>query len=215
MKTVSEPPRSCRRTQRFTASGGGVTPARGECTAQTEAARDLLMECKAEGINTATDKPPHCRSCSTSAHGPQAAQRAHRHSRTIDSAEPERAAQAPLQREGSHAHAEGHQRQQEEIDLGDPASCCPSGMTTPQAWTRYQNGGVDKYASWDKPYPIRGRPQRTRRIWTGIEGWMEGMELPGHRGPGWRRRNHERNAHPGWPGWAFRSWFRLLSAGPR
>lgn len=40
-------------------SGGGVTLGGGECTAQPEAARDLLRECKAEGINTAIETCGH------------------------------------------------------------------------------------------------------------------------------------------------------------
>ena len=43
----------------YSMSGGGVTLGGGECTAQTEAARDLLMECKAEGINTAIETCGH------------------------------------------------------------------------------------------------------------------------------------------------------------
>lgn len=40
-------------------SGGGVTLGGGECTSQPEAARDLLMACKGEGINTAIETCGH------------------------------------------------------------------------------------------------------------------------------------------------------------
>lgn len=40
-------------------SGGGVTLGGGECTSQPEAARDLLMACKDEGMNTAIETCGH------------------------------------------------------------------------------------------------------------------------------------------------------------
>nr|WP_278862115.1 choline TMA-lyase-activating enzyme [Enterocloster clostridioformis] len=43
----------------YSMSGGGVTLSGGECTSQPEAARDLLMACKGEGINTAIETCGH------------------------------------------------------------------------------------------------------------------------------------------------------------
>lgn len=40
-------------------SGGGVTLSGGECTSQPQAAKNLLMACKAEGINTAIETCGH------------------------------------------------------------------------------------------------------------------------------------------------------------
>ena len=43
----------------YSMSGGGVTLGGGECTAQPEAARELLMACKSQGINTAIETCGH------------------------------------------------------------------------------------------------------------------------------------------------------------
>lgn len=178
----------------YSMSGGGVTLGGGECTAQTEAARDLLMECKAEGINTAIETCGHIKTDKLL----QIAEYVDLFLFDIKHMDPKRHNELTgigneqilqnlkelLKRRYNvkvrMPMLKGINDSKEEIDQviqfllpfrDDPNF---KGVDL----LPYHKMGVGKYAQLDKTYPIEGDPSLSKEDLDRIEGWMKEWNFP-------------------------------------
>lgn len=178
----------------YSMSGGGVTLGGGECTAQTEAARDLLMECKAEGINTAIETCGHIKTDKLL----QIAEYVDLFLFDIKHMDPKRHNELTgigneqilqnlkelLKRRYNvkvrMPMLKGINDSKEEIDQviqfllpfrDDPNF---KGVDL----LPYHKMGVGKYAQLGKPYPIEGDPSLSKEDLDRIEGWMKEWNFP-------------------------------------
>lgn len=178
----------------YSMSGGGVTLGGGECTAQTEAARDLLMECKAEGINTAIETCGHIKTDKLL----QIAEYVDLFLFDIKHMDPKRHNELTgigneqilqnlkelLKRRYNvkvrMPMLKGINDSKEEIDQviqfllpfrDDPNF---KGVDL----LPYHKMGVGKYTQLDKPYPIEGDPSLSKEDLDRIEGWMKEWNFP-------------------------------------
>lgn len=178
----------------YSMSGGGVTLGGGECTAQTEAARDLLMECKAEGINTAIETCGHIKTDKLL----QIAEYVDLFLFDIKHMDPKRHNELTgigneqilqnlkelLKRRYNvkvrMPMLKGINDSKEEIDQviqfllpfrDDPNF---KGVDL----LPYHKMGVGKYVQLDKPYPIEGDPSLSKEDLDRIEGWMKEWNFP-------------------------------------
>lgn len=175
-------------------SGGGVTLGGGECTAQTEAARDLLKACKEEGINTAIETCGYIRTEKLL----EVAEYVDLFLFDIKHMNPKRHNELTglsneqilqnlnelLKRRYNvkvrMPMLKGINDSQEEIEQvirfllpyrDDPNF---KGVDL----LPYHKLGVNKYKQLDKPYPIEGDPSLGQEDLDRIEGWMQEYHFP-------------------------------------
>lgn len=178
----------------YTMSGGGVTLGGGECTSQPEAARALLMECKAEGINTAIETCGHIKTDRLL----EIAEYVDLFLFDIKHMDPKRHNELTgIGNEQILANLKellkrrynvkvrmpmlkGINDSKEEIDMviqfllpfrDDPNF---KGVDL----LPYHKMGVGKYSQLDKPYPIEGDPSLSQEDLDRIEGWMKEYNFP-------------------------------------
>ena len=175
-------------------SGGGVTLGGGECTAQPEAARELLSACKAEGINTAIETCGHTKTEKLL----EIAEYVDLFLFDIKHMDPKRHneltgvgnelilhnIQELLKRRYNvkvrMPMLKGINDSREEIDAviqfllpyrDDPNF---KGVDL----LPYHKMGVGKYVQLDKPYPIQDDPSLSQEDLDRIEGWMKEYNFP-------------------------------------
>lgn len=178
----------------YSMSGGGVTLGGGECTAQTEAARDLLMECKAEGINTAIETCGHIKTDKLL----QIAEYVDLFLFDIKHMDPKRhneltgigneqilqnlkellkrrynvKVRMPMLKGINDSREEINQVIQFLLPFRDDPNFKGVDLLP------YHKMGVGKYAQLDKPYPIEGDPSLSKEDLDRIEGWMKEWNFP-------------------------------------
>ena len=196
VKTVSELLDICRGGQlHFTSmSGGGVTLGGGECTAQPEAARELLMACKSQGINTAIETCGHTKPDKLFA----IAEYVDLFLFDIKHMDPKRhneltgignelilsnlkelltrrynvKVRMPMLKGINDSKEEIDQVIQFLLPFRDDPNFKGVDLLP------YHKMGVGKYGQLDKPYPIEGDPSLSQEDLDRIEGWMKAYDFP-------------------------------------